>query len=299
MRHKGSCTVWLLSTFVTVGAVLCGKLNWCSALAGTALAFLLYNIVGTEGKLPGILRAVQVLWLAVPLAVAVNGATALFPDASNPYYVPVVVLALSWLLARQNREGVLACCTVVSFFVLAAVAVVTVFAAPDLQWQWLMPTFDWRSALIAFAIGAGAMMLCEVCPGTKPALIWRIVAFLAPVIFAALSAGCLSPALSVQQESAFYTLSRSISVFGVVERFEALIAACLSLGICSACTLVLHSGRQLIPAKGQDAVTALLCVAALFGSVLPSSGVIPAAGTVILWILLPFCKIIKKREKSS
>ena len=282
--------MWLLSTFVTMGAVLCGQLDWCSALVGSAAGFLLYSIVRTAGRLPRLMRAMQVLWLAVPLGVAAAGAAALFPDASNPFYVPAVVLALSWLLARQEREGVLACCTVVGFFVLAAVAIVVIFASPDLQWSWLSPSFHWENALLALTLGAGGMLLCEICPEGKPTLPWRIAGFLAPVLLCALTAGCLSPALAMRQESAFYTLSRSISVFGVVERFEALIAACLSLGIGSACAMMLHCARQLLPQKGRDGVTAVLCLAALFGSVLSISWAILAGGTAILWLVFPLCK---------
>ncbi|MBE6932920.1 MAG: hypothetical protein E7464_06040 [Ruminococcaceae bacterium] len=292
--------MWLVSFCVTAGAALCGHMSWLSALAGGIGAILLYELrlKLPAGKAPGLIAAVQVLWLAVPLAVFAGVARDLFQDASNEIYVPLVVLALSWLLARHPRDGVLACCVIVAYFLLAAVAVVCVFSLPGVQWRWLSPSFDWMEALTALAIAGGGMALSTAVPGVKPGRAWRWIAFLCPAAIAAVVAGNLSSPLAARQAGAFYTLSRSISLFGVVERFEALVASCLTLGLCGACALLLHAGRKLIPAKGRDGVTAFLCFAALGGSFLRISPLIPVLGTILVWALLPQIKS-KKDEKSS
>lgn len=293
--------MWLVSFAVTAGAALCGHMGWLSALVGGLAGIGVYELKLRipEGHTPGLIRALQVLWLAVPLAVFANTARELFPDASNEIYVPLVVLALSWLLAKHPRDGVLACCVIVGFFLLTAVAVVCVFASSGLQWRWLKPSFDWVEVLTALAVVGGGMLLAVTMPGAKPGKPWRWIAFLSPAVLAALVAGCLSEPLARQQDAAFYTLSRSISLFGVVERFEALVASCLSLGLCSACALMLHAARQLTPERGQNGVTAFLCLAALCGSFLAVSPVIPAAGTVLFWVLLPFIKNQEKRRRNS
>lgn len=293
--------MWLLSFAVTAGAALCGRMGWLSALVGGLVGIAVYELKLRlpEGHTPGLIRALQVLWLAVPLAVFANTARDLFPDASNEIYVPLVVLALSWLLARHPRDGVLACCVIVGFFLLTAVAVVCVFSSPGIQWRWLKPSFDWVEALTAFSIVGGGMLLSVAMPGAKPGKLWRWIAFVSPAVLAALVAGCLSAPLAQQQDAAFYTLSRSISLFGVVERFEALVASCLTLGLCSACALMLHAARQMLSERGQNGVTAFLCLAALGGSFLSISPVIPAVGTVLFWVLLPFIKNKKKVEKNS
>ncbi len=290
--------MWLLSFGVTAGVVLCGRLDWLSALAGGVGAFLLFNIVrGRPGQLPpALVRMVQVLWITAILAVAAKGAAALFPDAGNPVYVPAVVLALSWLLARYARDGVLACCVIVGFFVLSAVAVVAIFAFGDFRWP--TPEFRWQEAGIALAVGCGGMLLRSSCPEAKPGLLWSGIGFLAPAILSLLVDGCLSPLLAAQQESAFYTLSRSISLFGVMERFEALVAACLTLGLCSACALALHGTRQLLPPKACDGVTAFLVLGAMALSWLKLPALWLAGGTAILWILLPLIFSFKRAKKT-
>ena len=296
--------MWLLSFAVTAGAALCGHMSWLPTLVGGLGAILLYELrlKRPVGKVPGLIAALQVLWLAVPLAVFAAVARDLFPDASNEVYVPLVVLALSWLLARHPRDGVLACCVIVAYFLLAAVAVVCVFSLPGLQWRWLSPSFDWMEALTALAFAGGGMALSSAVPGVKPGKLWRWIAFLCPAVIAAVVAGSLSEPLARQQDAAFYTLSRSISLFGVVERFEALVASCLTLGLCSACALLLHAARQLIPSKGRDGVTAFLCLAALGGTFLRISPMIPVLATILIWVLLPLIRIRKKSkncEKSS
>lgn len=294
MPKRGSA-LWLMSLFITMGAVECGGMNWFSALTGTAAAFLLYIIEGRGGTLPPVLRSLQVIWLAVPLWAAARGAAALFPDASNCYYVPAVVLALSWWLS--GKKGAAACCAVAAYFVIAAVGIVAVFALPDLQLKWLRPIWNWREAVLAMALGAGGFFLRQI-EGEAPPLGWKIAAYGMPTVLCAIVGGCLSPELSGVQASAFYTLSRSISVFGVAERFEALIAACLCLGFFSSSTMVLCAARSLFPKKAGGVLSALLCLAALSASGTTRGGVFGAAGIIILWVLLPLIKKRKNNKKS-
>jgi hypothetical protein len=286
--------MWLLCFGVTAGAALCGSFDWLSALLGGALAAL---ACWFYSRTPRTLRMLQALWLALPLCVGARAAQALFPDVSGSLYVPAVVLALAWLLARQSRNGLLACCAVVGFFVLGAVGIVAVFSLPKLTLRWLRPAPALDGLLCALAIGSGGMLLAEC--GEKPGPGWRWSALLAPAILSALAGGCLSRPLAARQASAFYTLSRGVSLFGVAERFEALIAACLTLGLCSACALILRASRELLNSDW----AILLIPAALAMCYVTIPGPWTAAGTVLLWVVIPALwpreKKLKKRKKSS
>ena len=299
-----SAGLWLLSFSATTGAVLCGRVGWLPALLGGGLAALAYRFRLGRGRAPAAIWVVQTLWLAVPLRVAANGAAALFPAGGQSLYVPAVALGLGWLLCRHARGGVLACCAVAGFFVLGALGAVSLCAIPDLRLRWLYPAFSWGEVLIALAAGSGGMLLAEAIPAIRPGPGWRLAAALAPAAISALAVGCLSRPLAARQASAFYTLSRAVSLFGVAERFEALIAACLTLGICSACALLLRA------ACGGKTVRALLAAGALVLTRLPVPEVAAAAGTVFFWGVLPGIfaakhekphseKKSKKDEKSS
>ncbi|MBR5430075.1 MAG: hypothetical protein IK116_06055 [Firmicutes bacterium] len=286
--------MWLLCFGVTAGAALCGRFDWLSALAGGVLGALACRC---DSRTHTPLRVLQALWLAVPLCVGAQSARALFPDVAGSMYVPAVVLAMAWLLAQQSRGGLLACCAVVGFFVLGAVGIVSLCAVPKLTLRWLRPVPTLDGFLCALAIGAGGMLLAAC--GEEPGPGWRWSALLAPAILSALAGGCLSRPLAARQASAFYTLSRGVSLFGVAERFEALIAACLTLGLCSACALILRAGRALL---GSDWAI-LLIPAALALCLFPIPGLCMAAGTVVFWVILPALwplgKKLKIRKKSS
>ena len=285
--------MWLLCFGVTAGAALCGRFDWLSALLGGVLAALACRYAGT----PRALRALRALWLTVPLCVGAKAAQALFPDVAGSLYVPAAVLALAWLLARQSRGGLLACCAVVGFFVLGAVGIVSVFSLPKLSLRWLRPAPTFDGFLCALAVGSGGMLLAEC--GERPGPGWRWSALLAPAILSALAGGCLSRPLAARQTSAFYTLSRGVSLFGVAERFEALIAACLTLGLCSACALILRAARELL--KSDRAALLIPAALALCFVTIPGSWI--AAGTVLLWVVFPAVwpleKKLKNRKKSS
>ena len=276
---------WGLSFAVTAAVTVCAGLDWLSVLLGSALALALSR---WRPAVPGML---QLLWLPALLWVAGQSAGALFPDAQTGVYVPVVTLALAWLLARRAREAALACCAVVSFFVLGAVGFVLLLALPDVQLRWLAPRLQWEHVLLALAVGCGGPLLRAAVPDARPGLRWRAAGALAAPAAAAVTCGCLSPELARGQQLAFYTLSRSISLFGVVERFEALVASCVCMGCCTAAALILSALREgLRPHCGETARDGWTLAAAALAALTPalpiSSGVFLTA-TLILWVLLP------------
>ena len=291
--------MWLLSCFAAAGAALCGRFDWLSALAAGTVGALLCRC--TRGELPRGLRVLGALWLALPLGVLARAARDLFPDAAGSLYVPAVVLALAWLLARQSRGGLLACCAVVGFFVLGAVGLVSLCSLPKLTLRWLRPDPSLNGFLCALALCSGGTLLLETGERPGPGWIWS--AYLAPAALSALAGGCLSGPLAARQASAFYTLSRGVSLFGVAERFEALIAACLTLGLCSACALILRAARTAL--KTDWAV--LLIPAALGLGIIPVPGVSVSVGTALFWLVFPAVfaqkrtckKLLKKSKKSS
>ncbi len=261
-----SAGLWLVSFSATAGAALCGRFGWLPALLGGVFAMAGFRLRMDRGRVPAAVSAVQTLWLVVPLSVAANGASALFSAGTRSLYVPAVVLGLGWLLCCHSRGGVLASCAIAGFFVLAALGIVAVCAVPDLRLQWLRPEFSWRQTLLALAVGSGGMLLSEAIPAIRPGPGWRWTSALAPALLSALAAGGLSRPLAAREASAFYALSRAVSLSGVAERFEALIAACLTLGACSACALLLCAAR------GGRSVRTLLVLGALVLPRLPVPG---------------------------
>ena len=112
---------------------------------------------------------------------------------------------------------------------------------------------------------------------------------------AAVTAGTLSPTLA-QGPSAFWSLSRSVSVLGVVRRFEALVSAALLIGSFGLSALLLNAARcmldRLAPNKAKQiselALPILLALACLPGAdLLPACGALAMIGGV-------FCVLIQR-----
>jgi len=276
---------WELTFFLTAAATVCAGLDWLSVLIGCGASLLLCLL--PERRVVQVPR-LALVWLPALLWVVARAAGALFSDAGNGSYVPAVVLALGWLLARRPRQAALACCAVLSFFVAAAAAVVLIFALPDVRLAHLAPQFSWQQCLVAFAVGCGPWLLRSAVGERSPGGFSAAGHLLLPVT-AAVVCGVLSPELARGEQVPFYTLSRSISLFGVVERFEALVAACVCMGCCSAAALILRAARTLLPGdeKLRDWLTAAACVGVVLCPKLPLPSAIFTAVTAILWVGLP------------
>lgn len=301
MAHKSRAAgAWELTAFLTAAATVCAGLDWLSVLVGAAASLLLCLLPGRRiGRIPRL----ALLWLPVLLWVVARAAGALFPESGNGWYVPAVALALGWLLARQPGRAVLACSAILCYFVLAAVAVVLVFALPDVRLIHLTPRFSWQQALVAFASGCGAWLLRTATGERSPVGCSAISHLLLPLT-AVVVCGVLSPQLARGKVIAFYALSCSISLFGVLERFEALMAACVFLGCTSTAALILRAGRVLLPCGevSRDWLTAAACTAVIFCPSLPLPSMLFTSVIAILWVIVPYMAQsvvgLKKDEKN-
>lgn len=157
----------------------------------------------------------------------VAGASALaFPETKGHLSSGLVVLLLAAMAAKAGPR-VLARCGVVLFLAMGVIyAVILAFSLPDVSLRWLAPSGGGEAILPALAVFFLPTLGLYVLPDRdNTRLIWWWVALgLFAVAVAALVQGCLSPALA-GEELSFYQLSRSVSLFGVMERFEVLVSA--------------------------------------------------------------------------
>ena len=119
--------------------------------------------------------------------------------------------------------------------------------------------------------------------------------------------GALSLPLAKQSANPFWLMSRSISVLGVMERFEALISALLALGFCCLLALLLLAGRKALRgARPSTSVSlAVWLTAGVSGALLWVAPRVPNSfylyGDLLFWGLLPILTLgivsVKKSEK--
>ena len=243
----------------------CVGAGWAAALVGGGGAALLLTLfwrglggrslrdrlgAGLPGRVGlGILTAGLLLlcvWAGRDSALA-------FPETAGRPLAACLAVSLAWAAVWRGAEVPGRCAAVLVRLLALLYGVVLLFSLPQLRGEWLRPIPDRGGALRCFLVlllpGAGLCLEREGRAGFP----WQAWIAAALAGFGALvTAGILSPALAAEP-MAFYTLARSVSILGVMQRFEALISgAQLISGFCL-CALLLAAARSLLEAlAGKD-----------------------------------------------
>ena len=301
-----------------MGPVLsrCAGMDWLWAGLGAALAAGILRLLfsrrkagdaaaGAEaGVLPRVLRipgGVLLLLLAARAAVAGAGA---FPETAGNLLAAGLLLALSLWAAQGGAEAAERCAGILLRLVLALFLTVAVFSLPQLRVSWLRPAFRPGDALICagLLLVPGAACFLRRGPGrTDGRALWLMIPAAAGA--AAVTGGVLSPALAAGEDS-FLTLARSVSVLGVMRRFEALVSGAVLPAWFCLCTLLLCAARDAfgVP-EGPSAPVVRIARAALCFALLPAAKRLnPVSVAVISSIscgLIPLILLSVEREKNS
>ena len=179
-----------------------------------------------------------------------------FEDDLGPL-APAVPLLLAALASRKGQaaaarvSGVLALCLALLYSIIALASLRHVQAA------WCRP---WGSA--ADAGLSLCLCLTPACllfldgDGQTPRPGWSaLAAAVLPGVAALLCSACLSPAWTAQLPQPLYTLTKSLSVLSVMQRFELLLSTAQLLGLVSLLTLLVCAAAR----------TAEVCLGAEWG----------------------------------
>lgn len=296
----------------------CVGYGWLSALTGGGAAALVLTAVrsrlgnrslrdgcrsGLPGRIGTAILAASLLGLCLW---AGADSTQAFPETAGSRAAACLMLALAWEAVNCGAEAPGRCGAVLLWLLAGLYGVVLTFSLPQIRPAWLAPRADWRGMLCCFGIlllpGVG---LCLERDG-RPAFPWQVWVTAALAAVGALTtSGILSPALAAEPE-AFRTLSRSVSILGVMQRFEALISAAqLISGFCL-CTLLLAAARSLLEALAGKAravrifrpvLPALLAMSWLNPSFLPKASGIAAICSGLFLILIQLLVPQKRKKK--
>jgi len=99
--------------------------------------------------------------------------------------------------------------------------------------------------LVVLLLPVAGLFLRDRLDGSKGRYLrWYLLTAALAGAVGAVCTGSLGRTLAKASPDPFWSMSRSISVLGVMERFEALISALLSLGFCCLLALLLLAGRK-------------------------------------------------------
>lgn len=288
MLHRGVslrqlCAAAACSLLLPISTLLaCGDWLWVGL--GAALACLYYIMYGRRDGKPiqspvwlGCLRGLALLVLAGLLSQQVG---ALFPETEGLPWVGLGVLALAAAAASKGFAVVLRCGAVL-FVPLALVCLaVVLLAIPGAHPAWFTPRIrplDGAVSLLLLLLPASLSCFAPLVTehNARPCR-WAAYLGLAATLTAAVTAACLSPELA-EQPMSFYTLARSVSVFGVMLRLESCVSGALVASAFSGMGLLLCAARQVLPERLQSvSVWYLTGIAALI-SLVPAPVLTPIA----------------------
>lgn len=314
MHHKmGIRQRWAWSAAAALGVICacaCG-MNWVWVTVGGLLAAVSQYVLDRNLREPGLAQLFRLLgkpgtllrwlslgWFVFVLAWSANTADLAFPMVEGYPLLGLTVLALAAWGSWKGTAACARCAGVLLLFLLPLLGTVTAFAIPEVKLSYLLPRGSWRQiipALGLFLLPMGVWYLpCRRRQTGGSG--WYFLLPAAGGLLAAVTAGVLSPVLAQRMASPLYTVMKSISLFGVMERVEPLLSAAMTMGaFCLVSISACACGALLGKSWGGPAACA---AAALLMGVVSGVG-LPwlAAGGGIFGIAVPLLVVLITKSK--
>lgn len=289
---------------------------WAAIAAACCAAVLAVGVLLTRKKggsaaalaaqsgLGKTLLAPLLLWNFLALGMTARYLCGAYPDAGGFPLTGALLLLLAAYAANKGVSAVARVSAICFFFLIALYALVLGFAAPQLRPQWLAPQTKpaWTILPAVFSPACVLFLTGHCTERGKPAG-WLLGGVALAFLVAFVAAGCLSPEVAGAEPFAVYTVTKGLSLFGAMERFEALVSAALTAGGFTLLGLLCLTNAELIRAfwpraeKCSGVANFLLGFAGIFTSGVLNAG-ISAAASAIFWGILPIGILsLAKRKK--
>ena len=243
----------LRALVLTAGAApvfsLTCSLGWAWAAAAGAAAWgilwLLFAFWPVDPPRP-VRAAGAVLWFALAVWAGRMSAES-FPDTARSAAAAALITGLAALAAGRGPAVLGRCAGILIWITAALFGVVLICGLTQMRTEWLRPS-DCRPALRPAAVlllPAAALPLRGRTEGGAGRGFGAVfgISTAAAAAAGAVIVGVLSPALA-REPMAFLTLARSVSILGVIQRFEALISGALLMSGFCLCALLLSALRE-------------------------------------------------------
>ena len=256
-----------------------------------------------------IMAAAELLWLLFAASGAAAASQIAFEDDLG-LFLPAIPLLLAALAGQKGRLAAGRVCAVLALCLAGLYAVIAAASLRHVQVDWSRPRGVPADAALAFCLCLGPVCMAfvtaeeetpRISPGTAAA------SALLPAVPAFLTAACLSPELARQEPLPFLTLTKSLSVLSVMQRFELLLSVAQLLGVFALLTMLVCAAERMLGAvrrkNGMGSTGGVFCLLAFGGSFLAYR--LPiwswAVGAAIFWGVVPILTQvivnIKKSEK--
>lgn len=312
MTHKKvqarALWAWAVAGFTAPAAQVLGSISWPLVLGIGLLVGIVWVVaskVTAEGwHGPKIVYAMEYVVLILTLTLWASLSSKCWTTNTAGQTIPVVLLILSACAAEGGIRAGSRCGRTLFWALTAMFLLLGAFSMPNVEYRWLKPNdnIDVGTTLWVFLLPLVTLLL----PREDGAKLWPWPTVLVGTGFAValLSPGVLSPQVSSVTDGAFFAMVRGISILGVAERFEAVVAAAMTLGWFCCLSLLLvaagHMAGQIHPGWERRGVWIGAILASLgqwFGEI-PMAWVAPYVA-IFAWVVVPLLGCEKKSKKSE
>lgn len=306
MVHNRQLAAWICAASSLCLAHSAGRLSWyaaalCALTVGLILLYIMYRAprgglstayrAALGERAGGILRLLSSVWTALMTGFAAALTAEAFPMVQAAPMVPLTVLFLSaWACHGGAKIGARTAAVLLPLLAVFYLCIAAFGCKEITQQTWQQTDFDLR-AVCVMLLPLGAILQPpgdgRVHPGRWIAALGAATTVLSLV---ALPWGGLDRAVM------------SISVFGVMERFEAMLCAAMATGGVCLCTLLGSAGITQVGEKRKGSET-LFWLLAVVGFALTDrqNTAVLFAGNLTFWVILPLLTLVianaKKDEK--
>lgn len=297
---------WVLAALSAPLCHLAGITGWVEvAIAGVLCTWLVVERLRQSDD-----RRVCPKWCAIVVCICLVFVTGIclslagntWPTGDTTSVVPLALLLLAVWSAWEGAEKASRTGSVLMWLLLLLFAAVIAGGIGNVKLSRIELSGSVSNGLVYLAYllpGAAALL-----PGTKgqSKLLWILPGF--GVLMALLVTGVLSEPVAREMADPFYEFGKSLSLFGVVERYESLVSVALTIGYFCLLSMLLSSAyhwtESFYEGKGRQGVLLTAFGAALGMNIPIKSYHFAALLVLIAWFVLPVIRrksTTKKAEK--
>lgn len=295
MKNKipgAQVNAWVLTAAIGPILSIIGQNGWMTVLiASVATGALSFCILSCKQiRLPRWLCALELIWLTVFLGGIAKSASTCWTENAFPV-IPIVLLLLGAFASGRGGIPAARVGATLLWLVVPILSIVAIAGTADVNTDWIRMKLEIPSSMLVSLLLIPC--LCAFLPQESTSGVRWSTAILggASVIGAALVDGIMGNSAAVQASNSFYELSKSINLFGIAERFEALIACVLTASWFALFTLILsvvyHLSEDLVSSGGKYGVWVVAVAGALLMCIMPNGSGFVAIGNLIFWGFLP------------
>lgn len=284
---------WLFVALIPAVFSIAGRNGWVTVLLTAIIAGVLCFCVLTckHEKLPKWLCALELGWLIVFLGGLAKISSACWMEVDAFPAIPVILLIIAAFAAHRGAIQAARTGATLMWLVLPVLSVVLLAGTADINLEWIRNELEIPDGMLV-------SLLLFPCLGiflpreSQKASRWMAFSIgITAVAASALMDASMGAVVASTAASSFYEFGKGVNLFGVAERFEALVACALTAGWFALFALILcvvyHLAEKNFSPISKWSVWIAAAVSAGLMCILPNTDSWMAVGALIFWGFLP------------